>query len=699
MAEEGLQQSTSVVPMETGIEPRQVSLSQSQADDLLKQVRRHYDEGLEGRSDWSQRREERYRRYLADPTLRPEGPWPDSPRLFIAQTRVVLERLQAEFWQALFGAPNGIQLVPFGEEDVESASLATEFHNFTLSKPLLDFRHIANMAIFEALLDSAAILRIYPWAPPWRTPSSSGGKFFDYIARIDLIDQEYFITPPGAQGLQYPDAEYIAQEFFLRPDDLIRMRRNQRSFSRMVNLPDADDLLTNMELTERQRLEQEREGITVSIPPEGIRFVESYERFPIEGDEEEDVIVSWFPDSPAGDGTANKMGRIVRVMPLDEVFPSQDRPRRPYQEITVWPQPRQWRGMNVPDRLQSQQDMLNRLHEQMVNYGDVSLLPFYFYNAILTGDVPDIRQVRPGEGVPVADVSGIQLVQGRSLNRHFFEQIQLQQSQIERDSSVGDFQSGRTPDRPNAPRTASATLALLQESRRAFAFQTQHLAAQFETALSFHFQIWQRVLPPDIRVPLSELARPPQDGSAPDVSALNLADRLLAPQGSGLSLASSISKDQISGIYDVRLQIRPDAASDQEALFQVSQVLGPILQTSYPMGLREIWDRMFSILRQKGFDQIWPKEIAELQTRIAVLSMQLQEMGLQAQLAQLMSPPPPSAEGGDMGGGVALPSGIQPAPIQAPAIDPAQLAMLAAANGSLTPPSEEDQRRIAGAAI
>lgn len=53
-----------------------LKLSGSQEQRLTAQVEKHRDEALLARADFPIRHSERYRRFLADPTLRPPGPWP-----------------------------------------------------------------------------------------------------------------------------------------------------------------------------------------------------------------------------------------------------------------------------------------------------------------------------------------------------------------------------------------------------------------------------------------------------------------------------------------------------------------------------------------------------------------------------------------------------------------------------------------------
>lgn len=53
-----------------------LDLSEAQISDLTAQVEDHKDEAMASRGDFDLRHADRYRRFLADPLLRPPGPWP-----------------------------------------------------------------------------------------------------------------------------------------------------------------------------------------------------------------------------------------------------------------------------------------------------------------------------------------------------------------------------------------------------------------------------------------------------------------------------------------------------------------------------------------------------------------------------------------------------------------------------------------------
>lgn len=607
--------------------PQPVRLSTAALTDLRTQLIRNREEALSSRSAWPGHHAERYRRFLADPALRPPGPWPDAARLFISVTRYTLEKLHSDLWQTLFNLPQNIRLVPFGEEDVAKAQVATRFLHWTLRR-VIDFQSVSSDLLFDALLDSAGIAKVVAYSPPWSLPATAE-RFFERIVRIDALDQGTLLIPPDATGLQYPEARYIGQEFHFRADDLIRLRRQGYDIPSHDHFRHAESDQTP---TERQRVELERDGHSLyPYHPDTYLCVESYERFPLTAHgPETDLIISWFPSAQAQDGTHSAQGHIARIRRLTDVYPQDDRPRRPFFPVTIWPQPRQWRGMNVPDRIESMQDLVNRLHEQVVNYGEVSMLPYVFANTFLTGDLPDLRQVRPGSVVPIDDVNGVEFAPSRSLNRHFMEQIQLALGNVEKDTSVTDFSLGRQSDRPNAPRTATATLSLLQEGRKTFSMLSKHAANQFAHLLTFYQRLWQEVMPNRFRaptLPISQMENPESQ---------DILQRLFGGHTETRTIAETLTREQLSGLFDAEVEINPEAPYERQTLTYLAQLILPST-ANYARGQRELLRRVWEGFDQKGFEQIWPRELADTQTNVQLLTLQIQTEQLRMQLQQMQA--------------------------------------------------------------
>jgi hypothetical protein len=284
------------------------------------------------------------------------------------------------------------------------------------------------------------------------------------------------------------------------------------------------------------------------------------------------------------------------------------------------------------------QDLINRLHEQLVNYGEVSMLPFVFVNTFLTGEIPDLRTVRPGSTVPIDDISGVQFAPTRSLNRHFAEQIGMMQAAVERDSRVTDFNLGRQGQGSNAPRTASATMALLAEARKTYGSLVRRSALQFSSLLSFHFRLWQEILPDDTYAQIA----PYTQALSPEGESSSLWDRLFAPRPATdtgrplpeMRTAMPISREKLSGFYDVKIDVNPEEQFDRQVLLSLYQVTAPAVQ-DYPMGTRMMLKQLWTAFDQRGFEAIYPEELALLQTQQRMMAIQVQLATFEGQLRQL----------------------------------------------------------------
>lgn len=611
-----------------------LTLDATQEGRLRRQLDAQYTESRQGQAEWADRHAIRYRRYLADPELRPEGPWPNSVKLFMGDTREVLERLQAEFWQVTYGNPDLIQVEGFGDEDVEHASLVTRFLRWALEE-VSGYGRQHNWALMDALLDGAGVHKVYPYRPPWEPPSPDAKRYLSEYIAIDTPDQEYLLVPPDATGLQYPEARYVLNEMYLRWDDVVRMTK-QLVAPHWAGGEIKPEFLhpEKKPLTERQQQEREAQGISAEDADEEdgwFHYLECYPRFrPSRNDLEQDVVVGYWPE-------ADERYQISRAIPLVEVFPTQSRPWRPFHPISFWEQPRQWRGLNVPDRLHSPQDVINRLYEDLIRYGQLAMLPFYFYEAMGTGDMPNLWEVQPGTGIPLMSLNSLQFVPTRSMNRHFAELIQMGHLEAERNGTVTSGNQGRSADRPNQPRTATATMAFLQQSQRGWGHLTHQAARQMKQTITVYLELWQARLPRGTwaRVRQRDSATPrPQSPFEPPSPRPSLVDRLFSQEpiaGTPTLGFQQLNPEDISGTFDIAIKINPDAAFERQVALALAQTLDPQL-ASYPIGRRLMWKEVWELHGRRNFDRVWPEEVAIIQTQIVTAQAQLALAAAQAQL-------------------------------------------------------------------
>ncbi len=241
--------------------------------------------------------------------------------------------------------------------------------------------------------------------------------------------------------------------------------------------------------------------------------------------------------------------------------------------------------------------------------------------------------------------------------------------------NISDFALGRSPDRPNAPRTAQGTMAILQEGKENRSILLHHLKNQFQAPINFHFGLWQSYIQPNLKARIGKVDRKfplanqgqsmvdpnaapnmGQDqaysGMVTEENLQNLAEQVLgaAKDSDGQVIAETITKEDIEGIYDIKLKVNPNGEFDRQVLTTFTERLMPILQQVYPKGLRRLMSRVWELYDLQGFDDILPERVADIwtqtvaeQTQVSLLELKVKETQLKMALQQMMSgqPPPP----------------------------------------------------------
>lgn len=629
-------------PVAAPARPRSLRLTADERARILTQVRTHYQDALDTTDELQQRREERYQRYLGDLSLR-EGrqPWEDAERFFDPLTRSTLEHLQEAFMAALLPTYETIKIRGIGADDIQKAQIKTQYYRWYLDQ-VVKLRETLNAWIFDALLDEIGYLKVYPYEDVYVNDNEVGQQLKRQV-RMETIDAGNLLIDPVATSLQYPSCRYIHHRLYINPLDEFPVMRRQGFDVPRLNVEDMEDLVgygsdTVADSQERERLTFERSGIFPQYLHDGlIEMVESYEVVTIGNNRRVFVVVSWFPEARWNeDEASDEAGMLGRVAYLEDVYPQTTMIRKtwPFFPLTIWPQPRQLRGMSVADRLESQQDALNALIEQMVHSGRIGMLPYYFYTAALTGDLPDLNQIRPGQGVPIDPGGTVTFAPHRSDNAHYLQQRTEFKRMAEEDTGVTSIAQGRASELPNVPRTTSGIALLLQQGQKTNKEHVLRLGAQLQEALQFGFSLLQTLMPAQATffVP----------GSVGGEATL---EERLFPDEDFLD-RKDITQEEVSGIFDLSVDVNPDALLEQQKMLVAAENLDKHLQGIWPQGqyelLKDTWER----LGLKNFDRFYPKDVAAIQTQIRVLQGQILLAQLEAQVRQLSAPPgPPQGQG------------------------------------------------------
>lgn len=601
-----------------------VVLNNEQRQRLARQLQRHYQEGADLKGDLEQYRTDRYRRYLADPSLR-DGlqPWPNAPRLFLPLVRSTVESLKTNLSAELFESLDKIAITGIGKEDLQGAKRAEIFFRWWLEE-VVRIRQLNSDLMLDVLIDSLGILKVYPFKNIY-PPLSEDAVYFETECRMEVVDQADLILPNDATGLQFPECRFIGHRLRVHPDMLMDMR--ERGFK----IPDLKELTQENAVSidderwtedEKKWLEFERSGIDPQprYPDPKVEVVEFYVLFAPQPEEPRQFfIVHWMPRVRGMQHAEDTCGMIMRIARLEDAIPQAgfSKPTWPFFDFKLWGQPRQLRGMDVPTRLESMQDILNRQAEQMLQDGDVNIVPFYFYNAALTGELPDLTEVKPGAGIPIDTAGQVFFPPRQSQNRHYAEQMTFAQLWAERDSNITAFTQGRATEQPHAPRTLGGQQLLMDAANKSFNEQTALLADQWQPALRMAFAVWQSRLPDSIEIPMPDLA--------------GIEERLLDGSEAPLVM-QAVRHDDLSGLFDVRIKVDPEAFLKQQRQLQLATVLDPILAPIWPLGRRELWKQLWELMKLEDFDRLWPEHVAVTQTLITIMQAQLQMAVLDMQL-------------------------------------------------------------------
>jgi len=157
-------------------------------------------------------------------------------------------------------------------------------------------------------------------------------------------------------------------------------------------------------------------------------------------------------------------GFLLRARPLTEECP-QIPPRRPIAHAVMIPVQGTWRGMGLPELMESMHDFQATIFNAMVDAGMFELFPWFLYRSASNLKPEDIR-IGPGAGIPVQDPKNDLVPQRMNAQSTAVGSnlIALGENLQEKLVSIGDLQLGRIPaGKSSALRTSSGIQQVLAQ--------------------------------------------------------------------------------------------------------------------------------------------------------------------------------------------------------------------------------------------
>ena len=312
--------------------------------------------------------------------------------------------------------------------------------------------------------------------------------------RMHNLDYDCLYHPKDIDSLQPPDNPHLIVQCERSLSDIIMKWNKGKGLYNNLTNKDISKIKKALIDAKGNKPDGSRTNATEAIedvlgtdeqktPNDMVRFYECYYSKDIDDDGiDEEIIVTVFPD-------AEKIGRVKF---LEEVFRHAKRPV----DLTVFDIiPHSVLGRGLPEKLKSIQEVYDDVWNQILNYGAVITLPFFFYLA--GGNMNnDVYQLRPGEGYPLSSLDDIRFPQFQNNLPIDFAMMQQIYGHFERYAKVNDPMMGK---QGGARQTATATLKLLSESMEGMSVNFERYKQAWSKILLNFWQLHRAYMPERVK--------------------------------------------------------------------------------------------------------------------------------------------------------------------------------------------------------
>jgi hypothetical protein len=181
------------------------------------------------------------------------------------------------------------------------------------------------------------------------------------------------------------------------------------------------------------------------------------------------------------------LNKIISVQDLSDLYPGMRR-RRPFVESAMLPEGRYW-SMGICEMLVDAEDELKTNHNAATDGIGLSVSPPLAVRPASGMDTDKLRY-EPGQRIPTDNpATDFKQVEIRTDIAAVQWKEETVLGYVERVTSQSDMSMGRASDRPNAPRTARQTVALLQEGNIGQSLYTKILAEDMSDILRHFWEL------------------------------------------------------------------------------------------------------------------------------------------------------------------------------------------------------------------
>jgi hypothetical protein len=404
----------------------------------------------------------------------------------------LIARLAKEM-DALTGDDAEVVAVPVGPSDYRRVKKIGRYMTWRTFNSMKIFRPLVEFTLRKLQFGRSVAYS------PWREDSFTvdGEEIIDYQGPgfTPLWPDDFIVPAEEVQSLH--DFSFVIRRYRVRPDELLKGERLGRYQGIEANFKDIVN-------TSQRGLQREFEGEEVKLEADEAEGI-LYQR-PLSAGENL-MVLEWhgkwrmlkdgFDDADEYDFERREMDQtdlmvrylwdmnmIVGVQRHEDLFPGM-RQRRPFVESAFLPEGRYW-SPGLIELICDAEDELRTNYNHATDGIDQSIHPPLAVRPG-SGFDPEKQRNEPGKPIytdnPESDAKQLQIRTDVALVQ-WKEQTTL--AYLERLTGETDMSMGRQSDRPNAPRTARQTLALLEQGNVHTSLFTKILAEDMSDVLQ-HF--------------------------------------------------------------------------------------------------------------------------------------------------------------------------------------------------------------------
>lgn len=179
--------------------------------------------------------------------------------------------------------------------------------------------------------------------------------------------------------------------------------------------------------------------------------------------------------------------RIIAIHRLRDIAPNVDHPR-PFSDLAIKHGTEYW-CKGLAEMLAPHEEELTAIYRRAMTVAEFNAFPPVFYRPS-SGYDPQAHELRPMTAIPCDDPASIKQYDARGDIAALIEMFHATLGIVERLTGISDLGLGKAMDRPNAPRTATGQVAILEAGGERQALNQHAIREDLQV---FLFDLWQMV--------------------------------------------------------------------------------------------------------------------------------------------------------------------------------------------------------------